>query len=349
MLKYDDQVLSSAGLVFGLIISQRRNILVNFVQTQSSRLDVALASELKISRNQAANLIKNALVSVNSKPALKPSMQLNQNDEICVKFALPKEKTNDYEVNFEIPVIYEDEDILVLNKPPQIVVHQAPSVKEATLVEWLNQKGFMLSNLNGDMRAGIVHRLDKGTSGAIVVAKNNAAHAALSAQLNDKSMGRIYLALTDLPLKQECIIDKPIGRSPSNRLKMGIATNGRHAKSAFLNLVQTGEVNLIAAKLFTGRTHQIRAHLASINRHILGDNLYGFKSENDKIKRVMLHAYMLYFLHPRSGEKVEFIAQTWDDFNQIVYKKISKELFDEKICPKSLDAAFSGIDSWMRI
>ena len=104
---------------------------------------------------------------------------------------MPQKKRckNEYEVNFDIPIIYEDDDLIVLNKPPQIVVHQAPSVKEATLVEWLNKKGFMLSNLNGDVRAGIVHRLDKGTSGAIVVAKNNFAHAKLSEQLSDKSMG----------------------------------------------------------------------------------------------------------------------------------------------------------------
>lgn len=323
--------------------------MVKFNVLNSSRLDVAVAHELQISRNQALNLIKDSLVSVNLKPVSKPSFLLNENDEICVNFAPKKEVQNEYEVNFDIPIIYEDDDLIVLNKPPQIVVHQAPSVKEATLVEWLNKKGFMLSNLNGDVRAGIVHRLDKGTSGAIVVAKNNFAHAKLSEQLSDKSMGRIYLALTDLPLKEDVIIDKPIGRNPNNRLKKAIVADAKFAKSAFVNLLSEGGVNLIAAKLFTGRTHQIRVHLASINRHILGDDLYGFKSQGDKISRVMLHAYMLYFIHPRTGKRVEFTAKTYDDFNQIIYKKIPKEIFDEKICSTHIDTIFSSFLSGMRL
>ncbi|MBR8463031.1 RluA family pseudouridine synthase [Campylobacter sp. faydin G-24] len=323
--------------------------MINFTQLLPSRLDVALSLKLQISRNQATNLIKSNLVSVNGKIISKPSFAINLNDMVNVEFADKKEQKNLYEVKFDIPIIYEDDDLLVLNKPPLIVVHQAPSVKEATLVEWLNQKGFMLSNLNGEVRAGIVHRLDKGTSGAIVVAKNNATHAHLSSQLSDKSMGRIYLALSDLPLKQNCIIDRPIGRNPSNRLKKAIVANGKDAKSAFVNLISQDNLNLIAAKLFTGRTHQIRVHLASINRHILGDNLYGFKSENDRIKRVMLHAYMLYFIHPRTNEPMEFIAPTWDDFNQIIYKKISKEILDEKIYPKFITSSFSDTSDWLRI
>ena len=323
--------------------------MVKFNVLNSSRLDVAVAKELQISRNQALNLIKDSLVSVNLKPISKPSFALSENDEVCVNFAPKKEVQNEYEVNFDIPIIYEDDDLIVLNKPPQIVVHQAPSVKEATLVEWLNKKGFMLSNLNGDVRAGIVHRLDKGTSGAIVVAKNNFAHAKLSEQLSDKSMGRIYLALTDLPLKEDIIIERPIGRNPNNRLKKAIVADAKFAKSAFVNLLSENGINLIAAKLFTGRTHQIRVHLASINRHILGDDLYGFKSQGDKISRVMLHAYMLYFIHPRTGKRVEFIAKTYDDFNQIIYKKIPKEICDEKICPTHIDTIFGSFLSGMRL
>ena len=288
--------------------------MVKFNVLNSSRLDVAVAHELQISRNQALNLIKDSLVSVNLKPVSKPSFLLNENDEICVNFAPKKEVQNEYEVNFDIPIIYEDDDLIVLNKPPQIV-----------------------------------HRLDKGTSGAIVVAKNNLTHAKLSEQLSDKSMGRIYLALTDLPLKEDVIIDKPIGRNPNNRLKKAIVEDAKFAKSAFVNLLSEGGVNLIAAKLFTGRTHQIRVHLASINRHILGDDLYGFKSQGDKISRVMLHAYMLYFIHPRTGKRVEFTAKTYDDFNQIIYKKIPKEIFDEKICPTHIDTIFSSFLSGMRL
>ena len=288
--------------------------MVKFNVLNSSRLDVAVAKELQISRNQALNLIKDSLVSVNLKLVSKPSFLLSENDKICVNFAPKKEVQNEYEVNFDIPIIYEDDDLIVLNKPPQIVVHQAPSVKEATLVEWLNKKGFMLSNLNGDVRAGIVHRLDKGTSGAIVVAKNNFAHAKLSEQLSDKSMGRIYLALTDLPLKEDVIIDKPIGRNPNNRLKKAIVEDAKFAKSAFVNLLSEGGVNLIAAKLFTGRTHQIRVHLASLNLPIVGDEKYG----KNRANRMFLHAYSIALLN------YKFKAPIPKEFNSLGFELSNK-------------------------
>jgi len=325
----------------------------------SKRLDVFLATKFKISRNQIANLINDGRVTINDKTILKPSMKLNLNDKISVEFVSQKANENCAEVDFDVPIIYEDEDLLVLNKPANLVVHPAPSVKEPTLVDWLGAKGFLLSNLSGQSRAGIVHRLDKGTSGAIVVAKNNAAHAALSSQLSDKSMGRIYLALTDLPLKQNCIVERAIGRNPANRLKKAIVSDGRAAKSAFANLLfsefdgsaqsKNAGVNLIAAKLFTGRTHQIRVHLTSLNRHILGDALYGFKSEKDKIGRVMLHAYGLYFAHPRTGGQMSFIAPVWDDFSEIAEKNFNKELIYEKIDFKRLDTLFSACDDWLRL
>ena len=261
---------------------------IKILEDAQARADAFLAAELNVARNQALNLIKSGLVSLNGKPLTKPSAKLNLSDVLNIKFEQSDPDTAKFEAKFEVPIIYEDEDLLVLNKPANLVVHPAPSVKEPTLVDWLGTKGFLLSNLSGQSRAGIVHRLDKGTSGAIVVAKNNAAHAALSSQLSDKSMGRIYLALTDLPLKQNCIVERAIGRNPANRLKKAIVSDGRAAKSAFANLLfsefdapvqsKSAGVNLIAAKLFTGRTHQIRVHLASLNRHILGDALYGFKS-----------------------------------------------------------------------
>ena len=312
------------------------------------RLDIFLSEELKISRNQISNLIKSGLVALNSKVASKGSVKLNLNDEICVNHLENKEESLNFSADFEVDILYEDDDLIALNKPPGLVVHPAPSVKEATLVDWLGKKNFLLSTLSGESRAGIVHRLDKGTSGAIVVAKNNYSHAALSKQLSDKSMGRIYLAIIDLALKEDCVIERNIGRNPNNRLKKAITIDGRNAKSAFANLACANGANLIAAKLFTGRTHQIRVHLASINRHILGDALYGFKSENDKIKRVMLHAYGLYFTHPRTNERMEFVAPLWDDFNEILLNKFDKEMIDEKIDFKRLSVVFSDCDNWLR-
>ncbi|RAZ62892.1 pseudouridine synthase, partial [Campylobacter hyointestinalis] len=161
-----------------------------FISSCSGRLDQILSLELKTSRNQISELIKNSNVLVNDKISNKPSFKVLVGDKIC--FDLPKraEETAKQKVDFDVEILYEDEDILIVNKPANLVVHPAPSVKEATLVEWLKSKNYTLSTINADVRAGIVHRLDRGTSGVLAVAKNNAAHAALSAQLADKSMGR---------------------------------------------------------------------------------------------------------------------------------------------------------------
>ncbi|RAZ61026.1 RluA family pseudouridine synthase [Campylobacter hyointestinalis] len=318
-----------------------------FISSCSGRLDQILSLELKTSRNQISELIKNSNVLVNDKISNKPSFKVLVGDKIC--FDLPKkvEETAKQKVDFDVEILYEDEDILIVNKPANLVVHPAPSVKEATLVEWLKSKNYTLSTINADVRAGIVHRLDRGTSGVLAVAKNNAAHAALSAQLADKSMGRIYLALSDLSLKENIIVEKPIGRNEQNRLKKAVVSGGRYAKSAFANILDDDGVNLVCAKLFTGRTHQIRVHLASINRHILGDNLYGFKNKIAKINRVMLHAYILNLIHPKSGKKLEFVAALPQDFYEILHTKFNKETINEKINPKFISAIFDDSHQWV--
>jgi len=271
------------------------------------RLDKYLSEKTGFSRNQITNLIKNGLVKVNQKAITKPSFKVSDNDKIEYETKTFEDK-EEIKVDFDVEIIYEDDDILVINKPSGLVIHPAPSVKEATLVDWLKSKNITLSTISGEERHGIVHRIDKETTGALVIAKNNESHEFLSAQLQDKTMGRIYLAIIDLPLKEDCEIDRPIGRNPKNRLKQAVVTNGREAKTRFLKLCgNNGE--LIACKLFTGRTHQIRVHLNSINRHIIGDTLYGAKEE----QRVMLHAYILYLIHPKTKEKMLFVANLFDD------------------------------------
>lgn len=299
---------------------------------EALRVDIFLAKHLKQSRSQIAQLIKNKGVQINGKICDKSAMKLKVSDEIQVLEFAPQKPAASFEPNFDIEILFEDEDLLVINKPAGVVAHGAASVKEATLVDWLLSKNYTLSNLNGQIRAGLVHRLDKGTSGAMIIAKNNAAHQFLSAQLASKTMGRFYLALINLPLKDDIIIvEKPLIRSPKNRLKK-IALKehikgARAAKSAFVNLLSQNGVNLIAAKLFTGRTHQIRAHLESLNRHILGDELYGYKGK--KMARVMLHSYFLYFTHPKNGEKFFIKAPIHKDFGMIT-DEFDKGEFDEK-------------------
>jgi 23S rRNA pseudouridine1911/1915/1917 synthase len=187
-----------------------------------------------------------------------------------------------------------------------------------------------------------VHRIDKETTGALVVAKDNKVHEALSEQLQDKSMGRYYLALIDHPLKDDIIVDKPIGRNPKNRLKMDVVPHGKPARTAFKKLLTSAyDVELIAAKLFTGRTHQIRVHLNTLGRHILGDDLYGFKTKRDRIARVNLHAYLLYLIHPITGEKMEFTAPLFDDMKTYMTKYFDQGEIDEKINPSTLGAQFT--------
>ena len=543
----------------------------NLIAQCSERLDVFLSSQLGISRNQISNLIKSEAVRVDGVVQTKPGYKLSAGELVHIDYPAPApQQTSAERLDFDIEILYEDEDLLVVNKPAGLTVHPAASVKEPTLVDWLKSRDYLLSTLGGELRAGIVHRLDKLTSGALLVAKNNAAHAALSAQLSDKSMGRIYLALIDLPLKEPCVIERPIARNPANRLKMGIVPGGRSAKSAFYEILSgaeltelqksaqkrdkilnasdgtaagksagadkisaadkilavnagtsrilaankisgdaTGKIsatdkisdattgagkilavstgadkilsaskgadaskilaadvsargneilntdpargedeisttgasanknarmdeilnyyagadkilnsradnadkisnncmrsadkipssradnadkiltadmnanetkaarlaenkflnfknpaqnqklppislksfNLVAAKLFTGRTHQIRVHLSSINRHILGDHLYGFKSENAKISRILLHAYLLYFIHPRSGKEVKICAGLPSEFlNFTTNQKVKDEIY-EKILPTNVERYFSDTSGWLR-
>ncbi len=505
----------------------------NLIAQCSERLDVFLSSQLGISRNQISNLIKSAAVRVDGAVQSRPGYKLSAGELVHIDYPAPAPQQKSAErLDFDVEILYEDDDLLVVNKPAGLTVHPAASVKEPTLVDWLKSRGYLLSTLGGELRAGIVHRLDKLTSGALLVAKNNAAHAALSAQLSDKSMGRIYLALIDLPLKEPCVIERPIARNPTNRLKMGIVPGGRSAKSAFYEILSGAELtelqssaercdeilgagdgtvagkststdkisaadkilsanasasristedkisdattgagkipaestggdkilsasrgadmskilatdvsasknagmdeilndyagadnadkilnncmrsadkisiqsvdkipssradsvdkiltakmsadqtqtarlaenkalnfknpaqnqnlpsinlknfNLVAAKLFTGRTHQIRVHLSSINRHILGDHLYGFKSENAKISRILLHAYLLYFIHPRSGKEVKICAGLPSEFlNFTTNQKVKDEIY-EKILPTNVERYFSDTSGWLR-
>ena len=308
---------------------------------KTGRLDKVLAQELNVSRNQVEKLVKDGLVSVNDKVVTKTSYKVLVDDVIAYEFK-EAEKREPVEIDFDVEILYEDAYLLVVNKPSGLVVHPAPSVKEPTLVDWLVKKGISLSTISGEERHGIVHRIDKETTGALVVAKDNQTHEALSAQLQDKSMGRYYLALIDCPLKDDTVVDKPIGRNPKNRLMMSVVHEGRNAKTAFLKLLPGKHgVELIAAKLFTGRTHQIRVHLNTLGRHILGDDLYGFKSKRGKIPRVNLHAYLLYLVHPVSGKKMEFVAPLFDDMKVYISKNFDQGEVDEKINPLTLGAGFS--------
>ena len=306
-----------------------------FEVDKQNRLDKALSSHLDISRNQVEKLIKESMVSVNDKVVTKTSYKVAIGDKIEYEFIQASTK-EPVEIDFDVEVLYEDEYLLIVNKPSGLVVHPAPSVKEATLVDWLIKRGISLSTISGEERHGIVHRIDKETTGALVIAKDNQTHQKLSEQLQDKSMGRYYLAVVDLPLKDDIVVDKPIARNPKNRLKMDIVPNGKSAKSAFVKLTTSDKnIELISAKLYTGRTHQIRVHLNSLSRHILGDELYGYKPKKVKIPRVFLHAYILYLTHPATGKKLEVVAPLFDDM-----REFCSDSFDSDELSRVLDANY---------
>ncbi len=314
---------------------------MKIIAQKPQRLDKLIQEQLNEPRNQVEHLIKRHGVMVDGKTTHKCGLRLKGGEKIT--FTLPEaERKHAKEIDFDVEILYEDEDLLILNKPPYLTVHPAPSVKEPTLVDWLKHKGISLSTLSGEERHGIVHRIDKETSGALVIAKNNEAHRSLSEQLENRSMGRYYLALIDQPLKEDIIVDKPIGRNPKQRTRMAVVPNGREARSAFVKLAlsQSGKSELIAAKLFTGRTHQIRVHLDSLGRHIINDFTYGFKRKRDMIGRVMLHAYLIYFIHPRTGEKVIKKAPLFEDFAHILANNFQQKEIHEKLDPNYIIGKF---------
>jgi len=314
------------------------------VEDETVRLDLFLSQQLGQTRNQITQLIEQECIDVDGKPTAKAGQKLRAGQNVRVLFPEAK-STPAQEIDFDVEILYEDDDILVINKPSSLTVHPAPSVKEPTLVDWLKHKGITLSTLSGEERHGIVHRLDRGTSGAMVVAKNNEAHEALSQQLQDKSMGRFYLAVVTPPMKEQItIIDRPIGRSSHNRLKMAISETGKNAKTEFRKLLPSHDETqeLIVCKLYTGRTHQIRVHLESISRHIIGDHLYGSHTKSDKMERILLHAYILYFTHPTTGEKVTFTASLDTVTDDYLHKHFDEKELHALIDPIRIEHLFSS-------
>ena len=317
---------------------------MTIIAQKAARLDKTLQSVLSQPRNQVEHFIKEIGVKVNGKQVHKTGLKLKGGETIVLEFP-EMEASTPLDIDFDIDIIYEDEDVLVLNKPPFLIIHPAASVKEPTLVDWLKHRGVTLSTISGEERNGIVHRIDKETSGAIIIAKNNEAHQSLSKQLEDRTMGRYYLAIIDLALKDDLIVDKPIARHNKHRIKMSVNDHGRPSKSAFVKLAlseKTGH-ELIAAKLFTGRTHQIRVHLESLSRHILADTLYGFKSKKDTIPRVMLHARILYFNHPRTGKLTILEAPLFEDFKTVLTEEFTQEEINEKINRDAIIERFTHV------
>lgn len=278
------------------------------------RIDKFLAQKLDKSRSLVQKLIKDELVLVNGE-FVKTNYNVADGDEIDVKQLDVVDNTNIISQPMDLDIVYEDDDLLVINKPSGLVVHPAPGHYQDTLVNGLLAYSNKLSDINGEFRPGIVHRIDKDTSGLLVVCKNNETHEELANQLSDKTLFRQYLAIVHGEIEEdEGEIIAPIGRDPRDRVKMAVvAKNSKEAQTNFKVLERYDHYTLVSCNLLTGRTHQIRVHFDFINYPLVGDPLYGIKPTIDT-KGQALHAYKLGFIHPRSGEYMEFEAKPPQEF-----------------------------------
>lgn len=288
------------------------------VDTAGVRLDRYIADNSEISRSFAARLAEEGKITVNGKAADKKS-KLKAGDEIIIEIPEP-ETLEAQPQDIPIDIVYEDDYVIVVNKPQGMVVHPAPGNPDGTLVNGLLYH-CSLSSINGVIRPGIVHRIDKDTSGLLIVAKTNEAHEALSAQLKERKALRKYNCLVNGNIKEDSgTIDKPVGRHPLDRKKMAVIAGGRDAVTHFNVLERFGRYTLIECVLETGRTHQIRVHMASIGHSIVGDPVYGIKKERFRTNGQLLHARTVGFTHPVTGELMKFSSELPPYFTAILDK-----------------------------
>ena len=294
---------------------------------QRGRIDKVVAQMVsKLSRSRVKKLIVKHLIRVDHR-AVKPKTQVKTGEKITVRIPAPR-KLNLVPERIPLEIVYEDRDVLVVNKPQGMVVHPAPGHPDHTLV---NALLFYtpLSNINGTYRPGIVHRIDKDTSGLLMVAKNNQAHYSLSSQLRHKTNVREYVALVHGRIKENSgTVDAPLGRSRRNRKKQAIVSDGRHAVTHYHVIERFTKYTLITCRLETGRTHQIRVHMKSIGHPLVGDPLYGPR-KTIRGNGQFLHAWKLGFRQPRTGQLLIFTVQLPKIFRDVLTK-----LRRQKFCQK---------------
>lgn len=293
-----------------------------------SRLDAFIGYNTdELSRSYAVRLIEKGLVSVNGKTVSSKKLAVSDGDVVTIEMPEPEALEIKAE-NIPLEIVYEDDDVAVINKPRGMVVHPGPGNQSGTLVNAIMyHMGDSLSSINGVIRPGIVHRIDKDTSGLLMIAKNDKAHESLAAQLKEHSVTREYTALVYDNIKEdELTIDEPIGRDERNRMRN--AVNGASARNAVTHikvLERFSRYTLVRAILETGRTHQIRVHMAYMHHPLAGDELYGPRRQSSKIEGItvsgqLLHAGTLGFVHPSTGEYMEFHSDLPEVFEHVLAK-----------------------------
>ena len=310
-------------------------MLKEFVISQDDvgkRLDVFLLEQMNdFSRSHIKNLIEKGLVQVDGKTGVKAGLMLKTGMNLQVDVKEPEKISTEGE-DILLDVVYEDEDVIVVNKPQGLVVHPCMSTKSGTLVNALLFHVKDLSGINGELRPGIVHRLDKDTSGLLVVAKNDFAHRDLAEQIKNKTCHRHYLAVLEGNLKDDSgRVETFIKRDPRDRKKMSVQNSGRVAITDYNVLERFEKCCLVEFVLQTGRTHQIRVHSKFLNHPIVGDRLYGHEVKS--LNGQLLHAYKLSFTHPRTGKLMAFEVPLPDHFLEYLKKlKMHKERTDDFLC-----------------
>ena len=284
-----------------------------------TRLDVAVAAAANVSRSQAARWIADGLCGVNGAVQTKASYAVSAGDTLLIDVPQAVESPVAKE-NIPLHILFEDTDIAIVEKPCGMVVHPAAGNETGTLVNALLYAMDDLSGVGGVKRPGIVHRLDKDTSGLMMIAKNDAAHQALSDQLRARTMEKRYLAVVEGEMKDtQGVIDRPIARSKKDRKRMAVDPEGRNAVTEWTLKENLKNAALLDVHILTGRTHQIRVHMQSIHHPVAGDVIYGQKN-GVKAPRLMLHAYSLKLDHPRTGERLHFELQPPETFAETVEK-----------------------------
>ena len=290
-------------------------------ESKNQRLDAFLASSLDgLTRSQATRLIESGEVAVNGR-AVSKSYKLAGGEDIAVTLPEP-EPVEAVPQDIPLDVVYEDADVIVVNKPSGMVVHPAPGHPDGTLVNALLYHCVgTLSGIGGALRPGIVHRIDRDTSGLIIAAKNDAAHQYLSAQLADHTLARTYECIVVGKLREDRgTVDAPIARHPTDRKRMAVVAGGREAVTHWEVIARYPGYTHVRCRLETGRTHQIRVHMAYIGHPILGDTVYGAKKEVPGLTGQCLHAVGLRFLHPRTHEVVELSCPLPEEFTRMLQK-----------------------------
>ena len=265
------------------------------------RIDQFISNNTLYSRSQASKLINKGLVKKNGSPVSRSSEKIIRNDEIKISELISNTSIRPIKLNLNIK--YEDEDLIVLSKDEGIIVHPSETYNGPTLVSGIIEKYPEISDVGEAQRPGIVHRLDKETSGLMVIAKNPKSYNDLKLKFKNRKVTKEYIAIVNGPIKNKGIIEAPIGRHPTNKIKRALVENGKTAYTSYEKIDENNNISMIKVNILTGRTHQIRVHLSSIGCPVVGDNLYS-KTEN-KIPRLFLHSIRIKFNHPSNNKDIE--------------------------------------------